>query len=213
MRRLAVLAIVVALSGCLEPFAPTIDPAVLKDHPEWKVTQGDVNGTIWEGKVVETRYTFDPDQEPPFPGIVQVFGIRGLRRIPDDDLLARTQAAVERGAEEKGILLDPERSGEGERTTAGGASTQWFVVQGLADQEGGLFGRGETVQILGETWYDGASRTSVVVVAMAQTTQEGFLDLQDVEDLTTWKTIVADRRGTIDRHRGEGLVFNVVSHG
>ncbi len=192
-----------------------VDPDVLAHHPAWETRVSQTEGSILAGKVTSTRYSFEPsaDQEPPFTGVLVVFSIRGLSRLQVEELLARAEDAVERFAVEEGIDLDTGHSSDGTRTTAGGATSQWFTRRGTVQGTSGVFADGESVRILGEAWHDGISRTSVVAVATAQTTREGsLLGLQDVTDMRTWNRLVADPSGNIEGQRGDGFVYHVVSH-
>ncbi len=208
-----VLAGCAALAGCLEPFRAHVAPDVVPS--EWNRSDEPIEGRVLDGrKFTETVYTYErEDRGPPFPGVVQIFSLREVSRSGVDDLLRFTRDAVEQAAEAKGINLDPVENDSGERQIKNSAKTLWFTRAGTVETSD-LFASGEDVRIVGEAWYDGRSRTSVVAVGMAQVSGQGPIPFQTVRDEATWTRIVGDPAGTISgATSSQGFIYNTVSHG
>jgi hypothetical protein len=193
------------LPGCLEPFRVQVDPAVLASAPGWVKTPGAVEGGVLGPKSVETRYAFDrdPDDPAPFAGSLQVFSIRSLGALGQDELLDLARELVDRGAEEKNITLDAGDT-SGRRTIASGVATSWFVREGRTTQSGDLFEQGVRVRILGEVGHDGRSDTSFLVIGMAQVSRSNQcpsplpINCQPEEtNLQTWIQVVGDPEGHV----------------
>ncbi len=214
MKRILLVLLTASLAvsaGCLEPFRAHIDPEVVP--PTWERSDSPVHGSVFRGKGVETLYEFDSGEGAPFPAMLLLFSLREISRSGVDDLLRFTRDVVENAAEENGIQLDPGENDSGERQLKNGANTRWFTRAGTGEASD-LFASGEEVRIIGEARYDGRSRTSVVVVGMAQVSGEGRLPFQTISDETTWVRIVSDPHGTINEATSaQGFIYNTVSHG
>ncbi len=201
--------------GCYEPYRPHIQEATLESSSlDWFERRLAQQSDGWlDRKTVETRYTYIPEGDgPPFAGVIQVFGLRQQDRMGTQALLELTRILVERSAEEHGITFDPDASDEGQRQNAAGASTRYFTLEGTVQTSEGLFPSNVGIRILGEVWHDGKSKTSVIVVAMAQVTQDRPI-LGPLEDETTWWEIAGDPEATlVSPPTQRGLVDHVQSH-
>lgn len=222
---LATAALVPMLSGCLEPYAVHVDPAALEQSQvRWvREDRPAESDGLWGPNTVEVLYTFQPQgsaqgSSPPFPGLLQVFGIRELGRRGDDALLELAHRVVDNATQARGIRTDALQLQEGGRTLASGVQTRFFTQVGTVTTPG-LFARDTKVRIIGEVGYDGRSATMVVAVGIAQV--ESSLHCPIIgscsrsTDETTWKEIAADPKGTVAGGalaRG-GLLHNLVTHG
>lgn len=211
-----VLLLSVSTAGCLDPFRPHVDEAILDaSGHDWRVTESPQRSSgLFAPNIVETEYRFDPESSgAPFPGVLLILGIRGLTRADPDDLLERTRDVLNDALAEQGVEVDPDQGGEGRRTLENGAGTRWFFLVGAAQNDDGLFGSEEEVRALGETWYDGRSNTAVITVAMAQTTGSTFLGGEE-RDHAVWNELVGDPNGSVGGAINEnGFIHHMVSHG
>lgn len=218
-RRTVVLVLTVLtvplLAGCFEPFRPHVSEATLSSSPhDWQETRHPRDdGGLFGVSIAETEYRFEGDGDA-YPGILVVIGVRALQRVDTQDLLDRTRDIVRDTLEEEGVHIDPSRNVTGERTIHNGARTDWFRLIGTSPGSGGLFAQEEEVRVLGEAWYDGRSKTSVIAIALAQTTgQGGILGQSTVRDHTVWNELVGDESGTVGGAIHErGFIDHVVSH-
>lgn len=214
MRRFLAIAVVLALSGCLDPHRVQVDEALLENSPhDWIKTEFDqVNNGNFGPKVVQTEYRVDPEG-PPFPAIFLTVGVRGWTELSQDDLLAKTREIVGDVLQNKSVVVDSSTELEGGRSLANGAETKWFRVIGTSNA-GDIFQSEEEIRVFAETFYDGRSKTAVILIGLAQTTETTrFLTVQTTENYDTWNEMVADPFGIIDGAVGEGFAYNVVSHG
>lgn len=211
------------LSGCLSPHRVQVPDAILEESSiPWEERTFGEQGGFWGAKVKETRYVHDPEEGPPFPGVLQVFSLRGGGRNTADELLAFTRDRVDEAIEEEGIDTDPEAAMEGERELRQGLDTKWFLKEGTIESGGGTFFDPQTritVRILGEAGYDGRSSTGVVIVAYIKVAEQedgGLLPPSTVTDERTWFDAVADPDGSIDGasfgNEDRGLIYNLRTH-
>ncbi|MEK6984889.1 MAG: hypothetical protein AABX89_00705 [Candidatus Thermoplasmatota archaeon] len=207
------------LSGCASaPHRVTVAQAAL-DGSGLAWTRSDLAPVTsgWFGAgLVETDYTFSPANEPPYAGLLQLFGLRDDMQHSTTELLALARSSVENATAANGIEVEGAAT-EGSRTLRNGLATRWFTLEGTVVDASGLFSRETRVRILGETGYDAASKTHVVAVAIAQvdaTTCPPIVGPCTTRtDLTTWTSLVGDTRGTISNAKSShGLIDNLVSH-
>jgi hypothetical protein len=216
------VALLASLAGCLEPYSVHVDPAALARSPvPWvREDRPPESEGLWGPNTVEVLYTHQPQgSSPPYPGLLQVFGIREFGRRGDDALLELAHRVVDNATQARGIRTDALQLQEGGRTLAGGMQTRFFTQVGTVTAPG-LFARDTKVRIIGEVGYDGRSATMVVAVGIAQV--ESTLQCPIIggscsrsTDETTWREIAADPRGTVAGGalaRG-GLLHNLVTHG
>ncbi len=212
---LAVFAVTM-LGGCLDPYRPLVDRSLVESSPHHWVIENtpEVSHGMFGPNIVETEYRYTPDSDDPqTPGVLIVLGIRTFSQIDSSTLLERTREVVNQALLDEGVAVDPEQETAGERVTAQGSPTQWFSLIGFADSDAVLFGGDEEVRALGETWYDGRSKTHVVVVALGQTTTRGLLGGEERNHLV-WNELVGDADGTVDGEtNADGFIVNIQSHG
>lgn len=208
------------LAGCLEPYRVHVDPDVLERAPvEWEVTVGDVEkGGLFGSRSVETRYRHDPDDGPPYPGVLQVFSVRQSDRMSRQELLTHTRELVGEAVKEYEIELDPREDRDGERELRSGVETAWFMREGRTQDASGLFRSESTVRIIGEVGHDGRSSTSFIVVGIAEVSQQQYVPVlgstRDVEDQRTWINMVGDRDGSVGHATSQiGLIDHLRTHG
>ncbi len=205
-----------ALGGCLDPYRAVVDADVLSASPRaWDETRLDERSNGWLGpNVVETEYRYDPpSDEAQTPGVLIVVGIRTINQIDSADLLERTRAIVDQELADEGVIVDQAQEQTGERETEQGIPTQWFSLVGAAHTDAPIFAGEEEVRALGETWYDGRSKTHIVVVALAQTTTTGFLG-SEARDHSVWNELVGDAAGSVGGAMNDnGFIVNILSHG
>lgn len=226
----ACLLATVALSGCFDPYRAHVPAEVLGASPlVWNVTNLPQHGGNFGDKTVETRYVHIPEDDgPPYPGVLQVFSIRGGAVADADRLIEFTRTLVDDAAAREGISIDGTQAKDGERRLASGLKTQWFSHLGRIEQtsDESLFlpqdGNDLVVRILGEAAYDGKSKTGLVVVAFVQvgthtdSSLPGVLPATQQQDERTWFEVVADTTGHIGGATlpdGRGLITNLRTHG
>lgn len=208
------------LSGCASaPHRVTVAEAALEGSGlAWTRSDREPVTSGWFGAgLVETDYTFSPTSEPPYAGLLQLFGLRDDAQHSSAELLALARSSVENATATNGIEVEGAAT-EGSRTLRNGLATRWFVLEGTVADDSGLFAQATSVRILGEAGYDSASKTHVVAVAIAQvdaTTCPPIVGPCTTRtDLTTWTSLVGDARGTISNAKSShGLVDHLVSHG
>lgn len=214
MRRFIALAIVLALSGCLDPFRAHVPEDLLEESEfSWSVRElPQENGGRFAPKVIQTEYRFDPDSQPPFPAYMLVIGVRGWGSLSSEDLLEKTREIVATTLESQNVKVDGALEKSGGRSLKNGAESNWFRVIGTATA-GGLFSSEEEIRVFAETFYDGRSKTAVITISLAQTTETSGLLGVRTEDLTVWNELVGDPFGIIDDMTNEnGFAYNLVSH-
>ncbi len=216
---LVALAATVALSGCLEPYRARVPVEILNAaDPRWEVVVEKLESDGWFGpRLQETRYSFVPaGNDPPFPGVLQVFSLREMNRRSNDALLDWTRDVVAEAAARENIALDPELDMDGSRTWRSEVHTTWFVREGTVTASGSLFSTDERVRILGEVGHDGRSNTSILVVAKVQVSRQPQcpLDLpcQNQPDEKTWIQVVGDPDGSVGgASLSAGFIHNLVT--
>jgi hypothetical protein len=206
------------LSGCLDPYRVRVgDDALSRNGLAWTRSDRDpASSGTFGTTTVETDYDFAPSSTPPYPGHLQLFGLREGARRPTDEILALTRAAVENATAANHIQTDGTTQ-SGTRTLRDGVVTSWFTLEGTVGSGGGLFPQSTKVRILGETGYDGLSSTQVIAVGLAQVESTVCPPLigacQTRTDLRTWTALVGDTEGSVGGAvDANGLVDNLVSH-
>lgn len=219
----------VALSGCLDGHRVVVAEASLDASPmPWTRTDGDETGEALGLKVTETLYVHrgDDDTEPPYPGSLQVFSLRGGDSQDRAWLLERARNVVGQAAVELEIDIDVEQDLQGRRELRNGVATSWFTHEGtIAAGGGGTFLSPESdikVRILGEVGVDGRSKTGFIAVAFAKIEgqQDGIgfgVGRETVHSDTTWREMVSDPSGSIGgasySSADRGLIYNLVTNG
>ncbi len=229
MRPVLVVALLatVALAGCFEPYRVHVPAATLEASGlDWNVTKGAVHGSTFKTKTTETRYVHTPTSDPPYPGVLQVFSIRGGARSLDD-LIDVAHDILEDAVAREGIVVNQDLDSEGARTLKSGVKTVWFSHEGRipsASSDSILFTGGDDliVRVLGEVGYDGKSKTALVLFTFVQVGTHsdpglpGGIGGGEAKDLRTWHEIVGDNKGTVDGATvtgDRGLIWNLRSHG
>jgi hypothetical protein len=198
------LACALALPGCLAPFRVHVDPEIVaKSNQEWAITPTGISGNFPGTRTREMRYTYDGNgANPPFPGTLQVFSLRGLDRLTTAELLEHAKRVVDTGAERLSISLNATVT-EGTRVLESGIETRWFVRTGQTTEASPLFDENVRMRILGEVGHDGRSNTSFLVVAYAQVGRAAecgpilpsCTPAQNSD--ITWIQLVGDREGSV----------------
>lgn len=213
---LALLLVAAAVSGCVSPFRVHVPDAVVAQSPmDWNETREPEAGGFFGVQSKETRYAFQPDGGTPYPGVMQVFSLRGWSSLDDEELLQKTRQAVAAAVEEQDIDIDERQDEQGKRRLKSGIQTQWFSHVGVVSQEGTLFDEDVTVRIVGEVGHDDRSRTSFVVVAMAQVAEtSGIIIPREQSDERTWIQLVGDPHGSVRGATSQtGFIHHLRSHG
>lgn len=217
-RALLALALLGTLSlpGCMEPFRVRVDAEALVGAPTWTETITRVKGGGLGARTQETRYAFDTANEnPPFPGTLQVFSVRSLSRLSSDELLRLAQDAVEDGAGSHAISLEGDVV-EGRRTIESGVRTHWVLRTGTTTQQGNVFDDEVRIRILAEVGHDGKSDTSFLAVAIVQVERTAQCPLlaacQPTRSESTWIQVVGDDDGSIEGATSRsGFIDNLVT--
>lgn len=225
--RIWLLLTLVLLSGCFGTFRVHVPHAALDAADlEWEVAEFDEEGETLGVRVKETRYVHrtDDDRSPPFPGVLQVFSMRGSGSQDRDVLLDRARTVVDDAIAKEGIRVDADKNQDGARQLRSGVNTEWFLREGTIESGGGDFFDPEsriTVRVLAEVGADGRSGTGFIVVAFVKVAdhEEGLapgLPATDVASDTTWFDVVADPHGSIGgatfSSKDRGLIYNLVTH-
>lgn len=219
MRNLLVLTVAllasVSVAGCLDPHRPVVDPdALAASTRPWVVTKVPAeSGGAFGPNSVQTEVRFDPaDGGSGYPGVLLLIGIRTVSRIDTEELLERTRDIVGQALDDEGVVVDASKEVTGTRTIENEATTSWFFITGEATEGDGPFASQEEVRVLGETWYDGRSKTHVVAVAMAQTTDTNLIG-DERRDHAVWNELVGDATGSIGgATSNHGFIDHVLSH-
>lgn len=222
---LAVLAI--ASSGCLDAFRVSVPHAALDASPlEWEVTTFPQEGGKFGLRIKETRYVHrtGDDSSAPFPGVIQVFSLRGGNSMERAALMERAEGVLADAIDQEGITLDASKEAEGQRELRNGVRTSWTFQEGTIESGSGDFFNPQTritVRILAEVGADGRSSTGFIAVAFVKVAELRQNPLgvgsTTVQDDATWLDVVADPEGSI---RGasyasgdRGLLYNLRTHG
>lgn len=219
--------VLVGTAGCFDTFRVTVPEDVLEASGlEWDVEHFKQEGGNLGLRVKESRYVHEEDRnDPPFPGVLQVFSFRGGDSQDRQWLMDRARTAVDQGIEEEGILVDPAQDAEGDRRLRSGAKTDWFMHEGTIDRGGGSFFDPQTqitVRVLAEVGVDGRSNAGFITVAFVKVGQQGSsvvpgIPAQPVHDERTWNEIVGDPDGSVGGailpDEGRGLIHNLRTHG
>ncbi len=231
MRRWLAGLLVVALlttPGCLDPYRVRVPAVALDASPlEWEVTLFDQTGGTLGAKVKESRFVHQPEDErsPPFPGVLQVFALRGGQGQDRDALLEQARRVVDSALENETITVDPSKDATGSRKLRSGVTTEWFLHEGTIQSGGGSFFNPEskiTVRVLAEVGVDGRSKTGFIAVAFVKVAQQEGNIVPGVPPTTTtdpqtWFDVVGDPEGSIKgatfSNKDRGLMFNLVTHG
>ena len=231
MRAVAVVAILasVALSGCFEPYRVHVPGAdVEATGLDWNVTKLPHDGSTFGTKTVETRYVHSPaDGGPPYPGVLQVFGLRGDGADDVEQLHDIAQQVIQEAIEREGISIDSTKDASGRRDLANGKETKWFSHTGRIESSSAdsisLPGDADhlVVHVHGEVGYDGRAKTGFIAVAYVQvgthtdSNLPGVIPATEQEDLRTWFAVVADPSGSVDGASlpDGGMIYNLRTHG
>lgn len=215
-------------AGCLDPFRVRVSATALEASPlDWEVTHFDQSGGTLGTKVKESRFVHQPadERDPPFPGVLQVFALRGGDSQDRDALLERARTVVDEALAKESIRVDASKDQSGTRTLRSGVNTEWFMHEGAIQSGGGSFFNPKsriTVRVLAEVGVDGRSDTGFIAVAFVKVAQQEDSLVPGVppsttSDQQTWIDLVADPDGSIMgatfSNKDRGLMFNLVTHG
>ncbi len=220
MATVGLLVAALLLPGCLDPYRVHVDEgAVARGGVAWvRSDLGGQSGGFLGSNTVETDYTFSPSSQPPYPGVLQLFGLRESSRRSTTELLALARTAVDNATAAQHIEVEGKGT-SGTRTLRNGLSTQWFALEGTVAGNGGLFSASTRVRILGEAGYDGQSSTHLIAVGIAQVESTTCPPVniagacQIRSDMRTWTSLAGDTKGSVDGAVSQnGLLDNVVTH-
>lgn len=154
---------------------------------------------------------YDDRQSASYPGTLTVTTLKTLIRPSEESLRDTIQDRIRQDSQAKGIKISSAAT-TGTRDVGSGGSASWFAYNGSVET-GGFFARSAQVKIFGEVFQCQSTRTVVVTVGIASTTDVrtiGGVALPSDPDHTTWREIVQDPRGRIEGYRGSnGLAYNV----
>lgn len=221
--------VVVLLSGCFDPFRVHVPAAALEVSPlDWDATDFGQQGGTFGLKITETRYVHrtDDDSSPPFPGVLQVFSLRGDDSTSRAALMERARQVVSEALDKESINVDEAKDASGKRELRNGVDTQWFLHEGTIESGGGDFfdpNTRITVRVLAEVGADGRSSTGFIAVAFVKVSEHqdgpvlGGVGDRTISDQRTWFDIVADPEGSIEgasfADSDRGLIYNLRTHG
>ncbi len=222
------VAALLSIPGCLDPYRVHVSAAALEASSlEWEVTQFDQEGSMLGAKVKETRFVYQGEDEraAPFPGVLQVFSLRGGDSQDRDALMERAREVIDEALEKEQIVVDAGKDTAGTRTLRSGMVTEWFMHEGTIQSGGGSFFNPKsriTVRVLAEVGVDGKSNTGMIAVAFVKIAQQEDnlvpgVPSEPTVDQQTWIDVVADPKGSINgatfSNKDRGLMFNLVTHG
>lgn len=214
------------LAGCSDPFRIHVADSALEQAPmDWQTTKFDQEGETFGLKAAETRYVHrtDDDSRPPFPGVLQVFSLRGGNSQDLDALQERAQEVLSEAMGKEGIAVDASKDAGGERKLASGVKTRWSMHEGTIQSGRGDFFDPEskiTVRVLSEVGVDGKSSTGFIAIAFVKIAEETASSIPGLppsvrSDERTWHEVAADPSGSIGGAtlpEGRGLMFHLVTH-
>lgn len=205
------------LAGCLDPYRPHVDPAVLaRSAYHWTEAQQAQQDSGWFGtKQVETDYDVTASNGGAPPAHLEVFGLRSPADPGSALLLNRSQQELLAYAQRVGLTIDHSKDQSGTRRLATGLDTSWFTTEGKAGSNG-VFTRNYRVRLVAEVGHDGRSSTSLVMLGVAQveTSRECpvFGDCGPTSDERTWIEMAGDGSGQLaGAQTANGLMDHVVS--
>lgn len=152
-------------------------------------------------------FTYRCDNDS-FPAYVTISTMKKFFMMNEKDLIEETEDLILSKTMDQGIIIDKKTRIDGERTLKSGHKTMYFVYNGSLVSDD----ISEDIMIFGETWNCDKSRTSIVCVAVAQTSNQ---ELDVKNNFSFWSKILRDPNGTfgIDVFIGsDGLIFNIVCH-
>lgn len=210
---LALLAVVAtaSLAGCLEIAAATVPDSTLEAKGWVANATASSSSSSWGGiSRTEIRVYDHPRGPSGYAGTLTMITLRAFLEPGEEDLRDMLRERTRAVAEENGIAV-ADQGQEGARENAEGKATVWFVDSGTATSSDVLFTRDADVRIVGEVWNCRAERTAVVAVGLAQVNDVrsiGGILRPENPDTRTFASIVADPKGTVDGHRGNGLLYS-----
>ncbi|MEA3204384.1 MAG: hypothetical protein QOI63_2066, partial [Thermoplasmata archaeon] len=203
----------------LDPYRAHVDEAALGQATlAWsRSDQPQEDSGLFGVKTAETDYTHT-GSSPPFPALLLVFSLRAVGRPSTEELLHFTHVAVDNATGLRGVRIDQQQSARGQRTLAGGMSTEFFTEEGTSTRPGGLFAVNTKVRIVGEVGYDGRSSTNVISVGIAQVESSRTCPLNincgTTHDEASWIEMVGDPEGSVSGATSQaGLIDHLVTHG
>lgn len=219
----------VALAGCFDPHRVQVPASVLEASSlEWNVTKKPQEGKQFGTKSMETRYVYVPeDAGPPYPGVLQVFSLRGDGADSRSELASLARNVIQQAIQREGIQVDSSQDVQGSRQLENGKTTDWFGHTGRIEsaRDDSIFLPGDAehlvVRVHGEVGYDGRSKTGFIAVAFVQIgthTGPALPGLPATEETNeqTWYEVVADSDGNVggaSLPTGRGLITNLRTHG
>jgi hypothetical protein len=218
-RRLIGLVLLAALTaGCVSLTPAGVPVQALDDGSNngWEADPANSTGVSggWTQKQAVNAYLDDADDDRGHPGRMSVHSLRTLLSPDREELRDRVRTQLRENAENNGLELESQTS-EGQRELANGARSYYVGFNATAQTEGSVFASDAEVRILGEVFRCTGGAT-VVVTGSAQVSESesvGGVQTSEDRDPRTWAEIVRDPQGTIDGHRGQGLVYRIACGG
>jgi hypothetical protein len=168
----------------------------------------------WFSKRSVDAYLDQAEDDRGHPGRTSIVSIRGLLSPDREELRDRVEEQLRSNAERNGLELSS-KANQGQRTLANGARSFFITFNATAASEGSVFASDAEVRLVGEVFRCTGGAT-VVVTGSAQVSESqsvGGVPTSEERDARTWAEIVRDPSGTIDGHRGQGLIYMIACGG
>lgn len=218
LRLLALLALVALTAGCVSLTPAEVPVSALDEGSNNGWERDPANATEvhggWTQKQAVRSYLDEADDDRGHPGRMSVTSIRTLLSPDREELRDRVREHLRENARQNGLELE-EQENEGERDLGNGARSFFVTFNATAEERGSVFASNAEVRILGEVFRCTGDAT-VIVTGSAQISEAqsvGGVPTGEDRDPRTWAEIVRDPRGTIDGHRGQGLVHQIECRG
>ncbi|MBI4394126.1 MAG: hypothetical protein HY556_10090 [Euryarchaeota archaeon] len=206
-----------ASTGCIGAFTVAEVPRELLGANGWQFVQARSDAAPRQANfglsTIQTKVYQDPGGgSNGYPASLSVTTLKGMLLPTEQDLREKVRAAVIAEAEARGIRIGVQETG-GERQLKSGHPAFFFEYNGTVERSGFFTSSSAEAKIMGEVWNCQQSGTSVVSVALAQTTNVttvGGILRQTDENPMNWRELVSDPAATIDGFAGDlGLMWNV----
>lgn len=218
LRLIGLLLAALLTAGCVSLSPATIPTSTLDQGTGNGWEHDEANSTGIEGglftKQAVDAYIDEAEDERGHPGRLTMLSLRSLLSPDREELRERVEDELRSNARANGLEISS-RSNQGERTLGNGASSYYITFEAQAASEGSVFASNAEVRLLGEVFRCTGGAT-VVVTGSAQISESqsvGGVPTSEERDARTWAEIVRDPSGTIEDHRGQGLVYNIACGG
>lgn len=215
LRLLALVGVLALTAGCVSLTPAEVPSAVLDPSTGngWEHDEANSTGVQggWTSKRAVNAYLDTAEDDRGHPGRMSVVSIRSFLDPDREELRDRVEEHIRESAEQNGLEVDRDSRQQGQRTLANEARSFYVAFNATAASQGSVFASDAEVRLLGEVFRCTGGAT-VIVTGSAQISEAesvGGVETGEDYDPRTWAEIVRDPSGTIEGHRGQGLVYRI----